>query len=60
MTLTLTYVIKVTTLSDLQKVLAVGHCLLRSYKQIKFHEFHVIFEHVTYLIKCNYKKYTFI
>jgi len=25
-------------LSDLQKVLAVGHCLLQSYKQIKFDE----------------------
>jgi len=38
MTLTLTYVVKVTTLSNLQKVLAVGHCLLQSYKQIKFDE----------------------
>lgn len=36
MTLILTYIVKVTVLSNLQEVLAVARCLLKSYKQKKF------------------------
>jgi len=40
----LTYIIKVTVLSNMQKILAVTRCLLKSYKQKKFWELHIIFD----------------